>query len=60
MASISVKNHNADFHDFVQRLEKKGKKAKVIVCAVMRKLMHIIFAMLKNNAEFDKKFAFAS
>jgi transposase len=59
MASISVKNHNEDFQPFVQRLEKKGKKAKVIVCAIMRKLMHIIFGMLKNNAHFDKNLAFA-
>jgi hypothetical protein len=44
----------------VQRLEKKEKKPKVIVCAIMRKLMHIIFGMLKNNAPFDKKFAFAA
>jgi transposase len=60
MASMAVKRHNENFQPFVQRLEKKGKKAKVIVCAVMRKLMHIIYGMLKNNAPFDKKLAFAA
>ncbi|MDR2067758.1 MAG: transposase [Holosporaceae bacterium] len=58
MASMVVKRHNKNFQPFVQRLEKKGKKAKVIVCAVMRKLMHIIYGMLKNNADFNKNLAF--
>jgi transposase len=59
MASMAVKRHNKDFQPFVQRLEKRGKTAKVIVCAIMRKLVHIIFGMLKNNAPFDKNLAFA-
>jgi peroxiredoxin family protein len=60
MASMVVKRHNENFQPFVQRLEKKGKKAKVIVCAIMRKLMHIIYGMLKNNADFNKSLAFES
>jgi hypothetical protein len=59
MASMAVKRHNENFQPFVQHLEKKGKKAKVIVCAIMRKLMHIIYGMLKNNANFNKNLAFA-
>jgi Holliday junction resolvasome RuvABC DNA-binding subunit len=58
--SMAVKRHNENFQPFVQRLEKKGKKAKIIICAIMRKPAHIIFGMLKNNAEFDKKPAFAA
>jgi transposase len=60
LASMSVKRCNEDFGNFVKRLEKRGKKAKVIICAVMRKLIHIIFGMLKNNLEFNKNLAFAS
>jgi transposase len=60
MASMVVKRHNENFQPFVQRLEKKEKKAKVIICAVMRKLMHIIYGMLKNNANFNKNLAFGS
>ena len=60
MSAVSTKNHNKHFSDFVQRLEKKGKQPKVIFCAVMRKLMHIFFGMLKNNSAFDKKLDFAS
>jgi len=38
---------------FCQRLRKKEKNGKVIVCAVMRKLVHIIFGILKSGRPFD-------
>jgi transposase len=53
MSSLVVKNHNPRFENFVQKLEKKGKPPKVVIVAVMRKLMHIFFGILKNNATFD-------
>jgi hypothetical protein len=37
----------------------KNKPAKVIVCAVMKKLMHVFFGMLKNGQRFDSTAAFA-
>jgi hypothetical protein len=52
MAAIAVKNHNKDFAQFVKRLENKNKPAKVIVCAVMRKLMHIFFGYAKKWTAF--------
>ena len=57
MNALVVKNLNADFADFVKKLHKKGKSAKVIIVAIMRKLMNIIFGMLKNDQEFDKSLA---
>jgi transposase len=39
-----------------ERLKKSGKKGKVIVCAVMRKLVHIIFGVLKSGRPFDPNF----
>jgi transposase len=60
MAALVVKNHNVHFQKWVKTLEKKGKPPKVIICAVMRKLISIIFGMLKNNAAFDPKLAFAT
>jgi hypothetical protein len=59
MAAISVKNHNKDFAQFVGRLEDKNKPAKVIVCAVMRKLIHVCYGVLKNGQHFDSKAAFS-
>lgn len=58
MNALVVKNRNVDFADFVERLQEKGKAPKVIIVAIMRKLMNIIYGMLKNNQKFDKSLAF--
>jgi transposase len=60
MSAISVKNHNESFLPFVNRLKNKGKQAKAIIIAVVLKLMHIFFGILKNNATFDEKLAFGA
>jgi hypothetical protein len=60
MSALVVKNHNPHFADFVKKLEAQGKCAKVIIVAIMRKLMHIFFGVLKNNSPFDEKSAFGS
>lgn len=38
---------------FYNRLKEKGKNRKVIACAIMRKLVHIIFGILKSGKKFD-------
>jgi len=58
MCALVVKNRNKHFEKFVQKLEKKGKSAKVIIVAIMRKLMHLFFGMLKKNEKFDENLAF--
>ncbi|MDR1235469.1 MAG: transposase [Holosporaceae bacterium] len=60
MSAIVVKNHNPHFADFVKKLEARGKCAKAIIIAIMRKLMHIFFGILKNNSPFDEKLAFGA
>jgi len=60
MNALVVKNRNENFADFVERLQKKGKCAKVIVVAIMRKLMSIIYGMLKNNQKFNEILAFGN
>jgi len=60
MNALVVKKCNENFADFVNRLQKKGKSAKVIIVAIMRKLMNIIYGMLKNNQKFDKFLAFGA
>ena len=60
MNALVVKNHNPHFRKFVQKLQKKGKAPKVIIVAIMRKLMSILFGMLKNSSDFDPKLAFCS
>ncbi len=59
MAAIVVKNHNHFFRPFCDRLAQKNKPPKVIIVAVMRKLMHIFYGILKNNQHFDEKLAFS-
>jgi len=38
------------------RLKGKGKNGKVIVCAIMRKLVHLIFGILKSGRPFDPNY----
>lgn len=44
----------AQFH---HRLKENGKNGKVIVCAVMRKLVHIIYGVLKTGKPFNPQLA---
>jgi len=58
MAGLSVKRYNPHFAKWIQKLENKGKPPKVIIMAIVRKLLHIIFKMLKSNQKFDPRLAF--
>ena len=58
MSALLVKNHNPYFQKFVQKLRKKGKSPKVIIVAIMRKLLCILFGMLKNSSNLDPNSAF--
>jgi transposase len=42
---------------FYHRLKENGKNGKVIVCAIMRKLIHLIFGILKSGRPFDPNYA---
>lgn len=57
MAALVAKKHNKGLTAFVSRLQANGKTPKTIVCAVMRKLAHILFAVLKNERPFNENFA---
>lgn len=57
MAALVAKRYNKSLRPFVDRLEMNGKAKKVIICAVMRKLAHIIFGVLKNKNPFNHSFA---
>lgn len=54
--AIVAKNHNPVMHAFSDKLKKKGKHTMVIIGAIMRKLLHIIFGVLKNNTRFDPEY----
>ena len=51
--AIVAKTHNPLFKEFTQKLSSKGKPAKVIIVAIMRKLLQIAFGVIKNNTQFN-------
>jgi hypothetical protein len=48
-----AKNHNPMFKKFTQKLSSKGKATKVIIVAIMRKLLHVVFGVIKNKTHFN-------
>lgn len=57
MAALVAKRYNEHLQPFVTRLQHKGKAPKAIICAVMRKLAHLIFGVIKNKRPFDVNYA---
>lgn len=55
MAALVAKRHNNHLSPFVTRLKEKGKAPKAIICAVMRKLAHWVFGILKSAQPFNPK-----
>lgn len=51
--AIVAKNRAAFFQPLVQRLQLKGHCPMSIVCAIMRKLLHVVFGVLKSGQPFD-------
>lgn len=51
--AIVAMRHNPLLAAFAQRLRKAGKPTKVIIAAVMRKLLHLAFGVLKHRRPFD-------
>jgi transposase len=54
--ALVAKRHNSILKEFCSRLKEKGKAGKVIICAAIRKLMHIIFGVLKSGKPFDPNY----
>ncbi len=53
MPAMTAMKYNPVLQAFALQLKQAGKKGKVIVCAVMRKLVHIVYGVLKSNQPFD-------
>lgn len=58
--AISALKHNQVIKQFARRLVQNGKTPMQIVCATMRKLLHIAFGVLKHNRPFDPTPAFSA
>ena len=57
--AIVAKEHNQVINDFANRLEKNGKTSMQIICASMRKLLHLAFGVLKHRQPFNPDLAFS-
>ena len=55
MAALQAKRHSV-FKHLYERLLKKGKKPKVALIAVARKLLVIAFALVKSKQRFDPNY----
>lgn len=51
--AVSAMQHNPVVMAFVQRLRKAHKPNMAIIVAVMRKLLHLVYGVIKNNVPFD-------
>jgi transposase len=49
--------HNPAVHALAERLRARGKRPMVIVGAAMRKLLHLIYGVLKSGTPFDPALA---
>lgn len=59
MPALVARRRNPMLKAFADRLAAKGKSKKAVICAVMRKLLHIIFGLLKHETTFDPHYATA-
>lgn len=59
MPALAAMTHNPAIRDLKQRLKERGKAGKQIVCAAMRKLLHLAYGVLKSGRPFDPKLAIA-
>jgi transposase len=58
--AIVAKQHNPVLRPFADRLTLAGKPPLAVIGAVMRKLLHIVFAVWKSGLPFDPAFAHQS
>lgn len=57
MPALAAQRHNPTLHAFAQRLEQHSKlTGKQLVVAVMRKLIHLAFGILKSGKAFDANY----
>ena len=53
MPALAALRYNPAIKAMKERLQKSGKSKMAIVGAAMRKLVHIIFGVLKNDRPFN-------
>jgi len=54
--AVSARHHNPVVRAFADQLAQRGKVKMAIVCACMRKLLHLVYGVLKTGLPFDPNF----
>jgi transposase len=58
MCALVSKRWDPLMKQWAHTLSEKGKKKKVVIVAVMRKMLHIIYGMWKHQRDYDPNLAF--
>ena len=53
MPALVAMKHNPVIKHFCEQLNQRGKPKMVVVCAAMRKLIHIVFGVLHSKQPFN-------
>jgi transposase len=56
MPALSAMQHNPVIREFAERLRAAGKHPRAIVGAIMRKLLRLLFAVVKAGKHYDVEF----
>jgi transposase len=56
MPALVAKHHNPIIQVFCERLTNRNKIPKVVIGAAMRKLLHIVYGILKSDRPFDPNY----
>jgi transposase len=54
--AVVAMRHNPLIRAFAERLAKAGKVKMAIICACMRKLLHLVYGVLKTGLPFDPNY----
>jgi transposase len=57
MPAVAALRFNPVLVDLRERLERAGKSSMLIIGAAMRKLVHIVYGVLKNKTPFDPNYS---
>ncbi len=53
MPAVVAMRHNPIIREFAEHLRQRGKHTMLIIGAVMRKLLHLVYGVLKSGKPFD-------
>jgi transposase len=59
LCTLAALRSNAALRTWAERLQQRGKPKKIVLVAVMRKLLHIAYGVWKNDQDYDPAVAFA-